>query len=411
MHMKKTATAEQGAATGIFILILLLLFTFVPMAGANPPVRAIVIGLDADLSAASAPAGQSIRRGALVAMHEINARGGILGRSMVLEPRDHRGNPARAIENMAELAKIPDLVAVLGGLHTPCALEVLPLVHEQGIPFLIPWASGTAIVENGRSPNFVFRISVCDSHAGPFLVDSALTTGYRRMGLLLENTEWGRSNHAAMTDAALARNLAKSPVEWFNWGTKDLTQQLVSLHSRGVEVILLAANPTEGLVLIHSLTSLPIRDRLSFISHWGITGGDFPVQAGSDLHSFNIRFLQSFNFSRPPFPERAAALFKVHQGLFPEFRDPLDIPAAPGLAHAYDLIHLLARAIAVAGTTDRARVRDALETIPFHSGLMADYHPPFTPLRHDALGPESFLLARYNEIGQIVPIPSEKGTP
>lgn len=367
----------------------------------GPP---IVIGLDADLSANSAHAGRSIRRGALIAIDEINGRGGVLGRHLALEARDHRGNPLRAMENMADLAGKPDLAGVLGGIHTPAAMEVLPRVHEDRLPFLIPWAAGTAIVENGYHPNYVFRVSVCDSHAGPFLVDAAISKGAQRLGLLLESTVWGRSNHASMTSAAAARRLPKPTVQWFNWGADDFGPPLSAFRENGVEVILLAANPPEGLLLVRTLAALPADQRLPVISHWGITGADFPQQAGEALDAVDLSFLQTFSFAAPPFPDRADALFAAHRRLFPGFKDPLDIPAAPGLAHAYDLVHLLVKAVAAAGTLDRTAVRDALETLTHHAGVMADYAPPFTARRHDALGPDRYILARYNENGRIVPV-------
>jgi branched-chain amino acid transport system substrate-binding protein len=75
-----------------------------------------------------------------------------------------------------------------------------------------------------------------------------------------------------------------------------------------------------------------------------------------------------------------------------------------GLAHAYDLTHLLARAIEHAGSIDRARVRDALEQVTDHAGLTGHYPRPFTPQRHEALGVEQLFMARYRRDGAIVPL-------
>ncbi len=409
----KTNPANRGVRLHGLVIFLFILCSFPASAAtaADAAPRPIIIGLDADLSSASAQAGQSIRRGALTAIYEINAAGGVLGRPLALEARDHRGNPLRGKDNMTELAEIPDLVAVLGGLHTPVALEVLPLVHEQRLPFLIPWAAGTPVVRNGYNPNYVFRVSVCDADAGPFLVDAALAKGYKKLGLLLENTGWGRSNQASMTKAAAARNLPAPVVEWFNWGLKDFSRQLAAFRTNGVEVILLVANPPEGLLLAQTLAALPAADRLPVLSHWGITGGTFAQQAGPALQNVDFCFLQTFNFHNPPFPDRAAELFASYHRLFPEVANPFDIPAAPGLAHAHDLVYLLAKAIEAAGSTDRRAVRDALEKLDDFPGIMADYAPPFTPSRHDALGPEVFQLGRYDESGRVVPLWQGKDKP
>jgi branched-chain amino acid transport system substrate-binding protein len=74
------------------------------------------------------------------------------------------------------------------------------------------------------------------------------------------------------------------------------------------------------------------------------------------------------------------------------------------VAHAYDMTHLLAQAINAAGSTSRAAVRDALERLPAHQGLVKRYAPPFTPTRHEALGASELLMARYRADGVLVPV-------
>ena len=386
-----------------FLALFLALF----FALSAPPLRAeprpVVIGLDADMSAGSAQAGEAIRRGALLAVEEINAAGGLLGRPLVLDVRDHRGNPLRGVINMEQFAQNPDLLAVLGGLHTPVALEELDLVHRERIIFLIPWAAGTGVVDNGYEPNFVFRVSVRDEYAGAFLVNAALGAGYRRPGLLLEQTGWGRSNERAMLQALAEHDLHAARVEWFHWGVRDMTPQMDRLRDADADVILLVANAPEGAVAVDTLHRLPDNQRRPIVSHWGITGGGFYGLLETRACLDGLYFLQTFSFLQPQFPERAAALFQRYQAAFPETDSPRQIPAPPGTAHAYDLVHLLARAVEQAGTLDRELVRDALERLEFHQGVMRDYAPPFTPNRHDALTADDFRIACFAPDQAIVP--------
>jgi branched-chain amino acid transport system substrate-binding protein len=69
------------------------------------------------------------------------------------------------------------------------------------------------------------------------------------------------------------------------------------------------------------------------------------------------------------------------------------------------MMHILARAIALAGSTDRSAVRDALEKVREHDGLIKRYRPPFTPERHEALSQNELLMARYRKDGVLVPSP------
>jgi branched-chain amino acid transport system substrate-binding protein len=77
------------------------------------------------------------------------------------------------------------------------------------------------------------------------------------------------------------------------------------------------------------------------------------------------------------------------------------------VASSYDGVHLLARAIRQAGTTDGSRIRAALEELEPYDGLMKRYAPAFTSERHDALLTEDYLMAIWQE-GRLVPAPQSR---
>ncbi len=380
---------------------LLALCTHPPKASAND---AIIVGLNADMSSGSALSGEAIRRGAQIAIDEVNARGGVLGRPLELKVRDHRGNPARGRDNIEELSKVDDLVAVIGGIHTPVALAELDLIHEHKVVYLGAWAAGTPVVDNGRDPNYVFRVSVRDQYAGEFLLKAAVERDHSAPCLLLEETGWGRSSEKAFQNAAKKLSASIVDVQWFNWGIADLSEHLRLFKERGCDVVMLVANPREGGVAVRSMLSLEKEQRLPIISHWGITGGDFRADVGQDFAEIDLLFLQTFSFIKPTYPERAAPVIEAYIARHDEITSVEAFPAPVGTAHAYDLIHLLALAVEQAGTTERAKIRDSLENLPKHSGLIRDYAPPFTPERHDALDARDFSLARFSPSGAIVPV-------
>lgn len=364
----------------------------------------VLIGLDADMSSGTAEGGESIRRGASVAIREINEKGGVLGRKLDLIVRDHRGNPTRGVDNVLEFAEMKNLVAVLGGIHTPVALNELKTIHANKLIYLGPWAAGTPIIDNGFKPNYVFRVSVRDALAGGYMVNYSFRSGFKKIGLLFERTGWGRSNENAVNSALEKRGAEAVGLEWFNWGVTDLTREIDRLTDLGAEALILVANPREGGLAIKAMAARPENQRLPIISHWGISGGDFFHDNKAALEKTDFSFLQTFSFIRPPVPEMSARFYNSYQKSFPDTLKPEDVKSPVGAAHAYDLIHLLTRAISDAKTTERSQVRDALEQIKTHSGLMKTYSPPFTPDRHDALGADSFIMARYDENGVIRPV-------
>jgi branched-chain amino acid transport system substrate-binding protein len=383
---------------------LLLVINFMPFIVIANEANPIIVGLDADMSAGAALGGLSIQRGAEIAIDEINSGGGVLGRPLHLDIKDHRGNPARGVDNIESYAATDDVVAVLGGIHTPVALHELKTIHQKQMIYLSPWAAGTPVVNNGYNPNYVFRVSIRDEYAGAFLVGEALKKGYQRIALALERTGWGRSNEKAMTAALTIKGLKPAAVAWFHWGARDMEVAVNGLVEANPDVILLVANAPEGLVIVKSMASLPSEDRIPIISHWGITGGNFFEQAKDLLDDIDLSILQTYSFIDPSFPDRAEKIVEAYVKRYPDATDASSIFAPTGTAHAYDIIHLLALAIEKAGTTDRQSVRNALENLGEYKGLVRNYSPAFSPDKHDALDVNDFNLSQYDDKGVIVPL-------
>ncbi len=387
----------------LFLFVTGAAFALAPPAATAQPAP-IVIGLDADMSAGAAQSGEAIRRGIVLAIDEINAQGGVLGRPLELLVRDHRGNPARGIDNIVEFATVENLAAVIGGLHTPVAMAELEVIHQHRIVYLDPWAAGTPIVANGFEPNYVFRVSVRDEYAGRFLIGAALERGFERPGLLLWRTAWGRSNEKAMNDALAQLGRRPADIAWFNTGHQDFSDEIEALVRSGADVVMLVANPVDGLAAVQAMAARAENARLPVISHWGITGGDFHSKNPEAIAAIDLTFLQTFSFATPPFPGRAARVYSAYCEAFQDCTLPENVISPVGTAHAYDLVHLLKLAIERAGTTERGAVRAALENLGRFEGLMRDYDPAFTPGRHDALDASSFGLARFTDGGGIEPL-------
>jgi branched-chain amino acid transport system substrate-binding protein len=363
----------------------------------------VLVGLDAEFGYAHSTSAEGIREGMRIAIEEINAAGGVLGgRPLALLERANHSVPARSIENVKELAAIPDLVAVFCGRFSPTVLEVLPVIHELGLPLLAPWSAADAIVDNGYEPSYVFRLSMRDSWAVRAMLREAQARGTRRVGLLLLNTSWGRSSLKA-AEAQVAESggrLRLVGTRWFNWNDPSFVGAYQDLRRGGAEAIVLVANANEAATLVKEVAALPAAERLPILSHWGVTGGALPELSGPALRDVDLSVVQTYSFIGSSDP-RALRVVAAHHRLFGS-AGPREIRAPVGVAHAYDLTHLLARAIAKAGSTNRAAIRSALEGLGPYAGLIKAYPRPFTAARHEALAPEDVFIARYAADGAIV---------
>ena len=363
----------------------------------------IIIGLNADVVASSALSGLAIKRGIQLAIDEINQQGGILGKKLRLIVRDNSGITARGRDNMLYFSELDNLAAVMCGIYSPIALAELDIIHDKRIIFLNPWAAATKIVENGYSPNFVFRVSVRDEYAGPFLIEKALEK-YKNIALLLVNDSWGKGNEKSMTQALILKNLIPVSVQWFNWGEKDMRNQLNNIENAGADVIIMVAGAAEGALIIKSMAARA--KKLPVISHWGITGGHFWKTVNRELENVHLSFLQSFSFFNA---KTEKSKYLIQQYFKTYGVDQIRQIFAPvGTAHAYDLVHMLAMAIKKAGTIDSQSVRDAMEQLNDYQGVVKHYNPPFTPERHDALDDSSYMLCKFTENGCIIPLDLKK---
>src|SRR6266404_1724902 len=339
-----------------------------PPGAQQPPIR---LGLAAAVSGGSAASGEAIKRGLSIALDEVNARGGLLGgRKLELVVRDDEGNPQKGVTIARELIEREKVAAVFGGLHTTVALAQVPVWHELATPYVGTWAAGTNITRNGKTPNFVFRVSANDDEVDRYLVRYAAEQLKRgKPGLLLENTAWGQSNEAGLTKWFGERGVKAVGVEKFNWNDPDMSPQLLRLRQGGADVILLVANAPEGAQVVKSKAK--VGWEVPIVSHWGISGGRFAELTGE--LSDGVVFVQTYSFFGK-LNARGEAVLKALRDKH-GVKGPEDVTAPVGTANAYDALHLVALAIEQAKSTDGDAIRTALEDLKTpYQGLIKSYN-------------------------------------
>ncbi len=381
-----------------------LAFMALAMALAATPVHAadpVKIGLVAALSGQSAASGEAITRGLTVAIDEINAKGGVLGgRKLELIRRDDESNPSKGVTAARELIFKEQVAALFGGIDSPVSLAIVPLANAEKKPFIGVWAAGTGITRNGANPNYVFRVSAVDVIVDKGLIQyAARTYGSKKPGLMLINNPWGESNNDGLTKAAAAQGLTLAGVEKFQTEDVDMVPQLSRLKQAGADSVILVANAAPAAQVVRAL------DRMGWpvpvISHWGISGGRF-VELGGPSAS-KVHFVQTYSFFGEQSP-RGKHVLELLMKRYPQVKGPVDVIAPVGTANAYDAMHLLARAIQVAGSTEGPKVREAMYKIGRHEGLIKTYDPAFTADNHDALSENDYVMVQFTDKGEIVPV-------
>lgn len=393
MSLVNLTIRSTVAAFAAFVLI-----TGSAFAQDKDPVK---IGLVAALSGASAQSGEAITRGLEIAIDEVNEAGGVLdGRQVVLISRDDQSAPPRGLTAARELIYDEKVAAFFGGIDSPVALAISPLANQEATPFISVWAAATGITRNGANPNYVFRVSAIDALVDIKLLDYASKKfSATKVGLMLINNPWGQSNEKGLKAAAEQNDAVEIVgIEKFENADVDMTPQLSRLKEAGAEAIILVVNTPPGAQMMRS------RERMGWtvpvVSHWGISGGRFPELAGPTAGE--AHFVQTYSFYGDQ-SDKGAAVIEALKAKYSSIKGPSDIFSPVGTANAYDAMHILARAIDQAGSTDGDAIRQAMESLASpYEGLIKTYDKPFSVDNHDALSPDDYIMVHY-EGNEVVP--------
>ena len=356
------------------------------------------IGNSGPVTGPASFAGKSIKMGAEMAVDEINAKGGILGKKIKFIQYDDAGAPPRGVDNVRRIGLKDNCIAMIGGYHSTVALAMRAPIHEIKMVYVGVIAANTKVIENGRNPNWMFRVSAKDRWVSKFLVAEALKRSPgNKVGIMYENTGWGRGAFPNIQAALLEKNLKEVGAETFNWKDTDMTPQLMRLRDAGAESLVMWGLDREGNQIMRSLQKIgwnPVK-----IGAWGFAG-NLGELAGKLANCSLI--MQTYSWMGKLEP-KAQKLYEIMQKKY-GIKKQEEIRMGSGVADAYDAIHIIAKAITIAGSFDRQKVYDAMFKVK-HQGLIMNYNPAFerTEERHDAILPSAYKLTAWYD-GKILPM-------
>ena len=198
------------------------------------PVRVGVVG---PFTGPSADFGVPMLNGIKLAVDEINAVGGYLGRPLELIVKDDMADPARGRQAAQELLS-EKVSAVLGFCNTGVALKALDLFQQSKTPLIVPCATGTAVTSTYPAPeSYIFRVQGRDALQAPLMVDEIIKRGWDKVAIFADTTGYGEGGYKDVVDALAAKNLKPVHVSRFPLGVKDLTAELTAARNAGANVI------------------------------------------------------------------------------------------------------------------------------------------------------------------------------
>ena len=341
----------------------------------------IKIGVSGPLTGGSAPMGVSMRDGVKLAVAEINAKGGILGRQLQVVERDDEAKNERGVQVAQELINKERVVATVGYANTGVAIASQRFYQNAKIPVMNNVATGSIVTKQFVGPefteNYIFRNAANDTVQSAMIVDEAIVKRkFTKVAILADSTNYGQLGREDLERTLNAKGIKPVAVEKFNIKDVDMTAQLLKAKQGGAQAILTYGIGPELAQIANGMEKLGWK--VPMIGSWTLSMGNFLDNAGKngDGASMPQTFIQD-----PNTPKRKAFI-ESYQKAYKIDRIPSPVSAAQG----YDSIYLLAAAMKQAGTTDGPKVREALENLNEKvEGVVTTYVKPFTHDDHEAI--------------------------
>ncbi len=363
------------------------------------PADTVVFGIDADLSMGSKSGGLAIKRGVELAADNINAKGGLLGKKVMVIAKDHKSISTQGIKNINDFISNPDIKAIIGGKQSAIIASEIKYIQESKKPYISPWAASSRIINNGYEENYLFRVSANDDFVIKILLNEVLRNHNRPL-VIVENSIWGRGALKQVENLAVKQNMGEVNAIIVNRGENDFSNIIKYIRGKSIDSILMVLNTEEGTNVVNALFQNDIF--LPVVSHWGIVGGDFFKNNENYLKKTDLRFIQSFSFINNPnqiAKELSASYLKKYGK-----RSIKEITAPNAVAQAYDAALILAEAIKKANSFEGQKIKEQLEKIKILKGAVKTYVDPFSRKDHEALEEKDFFFAKFNQEGKIIPV-------
>jgi branched-chain amino acid transport system substrate-binding protein len=316
--------------------------------------NAIRIGEFASLTGANASFGQQSHKGTQLAIDEINAAGGVLGRPLQLITEDDQSAAGQAATAVQKLIAQDKVVALLGEVASSKSLEAAPIAQRNGIPMISPASTNPKVTETG---DYIFRVCFIDPFQGTVMAKYALAKGWRRVAVLTDVKQDYSVGLAEFFVRHFRANGGEIVADQkYSSGDKEFRAQLTSIKGANPDAVFVPGYYAEVALIGKQARLLGLNQPLLGGDGWM---GDslLQVAAGSlDGSSFSAHF--------SPEDTRPAVLEFVRK-----FRAKYNTAPDDMAALGYDSAMILADAIRRAGGTDGAKLRDAIAATKDHAGI------------------------------------------
>ena len=330
-----------------FFALLLVL----SMAVCASAAEAIKIGYLATLTGEGATWGQHERDGALMAVKEINEKGGLLGRPVELVCYDIKGKPEDAVIAIRKMIFDDKVVAVGGSNYSGIQLAVAGIADKEKVPVVSSTATNPTVTvdpDTGKVRPYMFRITYTDPYQGMIIADYLIKKGGAKKLAIIGDI--GDAYSEGLTEFVKKRadELGVENKFWaYRGGDVDFRAQLTEAKAWGADAV--------ALTMLYKEMGLVIKQASEL--NWK------PLFMGGDGYSPNIFEIAGsamegtyWVYPTSDADPKLAGLIEKYEKEYG--KKPTEIL---NLTFGYDILQMILNAVNTAGKAEGPAVRDAIE--------------------------------------------------
>jgi len=346
------------------------------------------IGAVIDISGSAASLGEPEKDTIKMLVEDLNAKGGINGHPVDLIILDNKSNETEAVLAAKRLVDQDKVLAVLGCSASGTTLAMLDTIQKANVP-LVSLAASAKIVEPVEQRKWVFKTAQGDILVAKRIARYLTEKGLKNVAFLSMNNAYGDSGREAFEEAAADAGLNIVVKEKFEATDKDMTSQVAKVKASNAQATVIWAIPPSAAIVTKNYHDMGVN--LPLIHTHGIGNQAFIDLAGDAAEGVILPVGKILVAEQLPDSDPQKEVLLEYIAAY-ESRYGTR-PSTFG-GHAHDGFSLVVKAIEQAGP-DRAKIRDALESITGYAGISGVFN--FSAQDHNGLGEDSMVMVEIRE--------------
>jgi branched-chain amino acid transport system substrate-binding protein len=316
-------------------------------------------------------------------VEEINKKGGVLGRPLELVHYDDGSDASKANGFSKRLIENDKVDILIGGTTTGATMSTVPLAEKANIPFL-SLAGAVVVIEPVKK--WIFKTPHTDRMAAEKVLEDMKKRGLTQVALLSETSGFGQSGKRETEGVAAKLGITLVANETYGAKDTDTSPQLTKIRNTpGVQAVFVFGLGQGPAIVTRNYQQLGIT--LPMYQSHGVASDDFlklagPAANGIRLPSPALLIASKLAANDPQRPVVTA----YHLAYTTKYQQ--EVSTFGG--YAYDGLMIAVDAMKRAGTTDKAKVRDAIEATQGYVGASGDV--TMSPTDHMGLDLSSFRM-------------------